>query len=123
MRKVFCFGNEFYEKDNLAVLIGRELNVEGFIFLACDNPNILAEEKNPIIIDVVKDLSDVRLIDDIDRIIPPKINTMHDFDLGFHLKLLKEIGEIDKITIIGIPMAGDKEKIKKEVNRILRSLK
>jgi len=29
---------------------------------------------------------------------------MHDFDLAYNLKLLKKIGAIDSIKIIGVPM-------------------
>jgi hypothetical protein len=66
-------------------------------------------ERELNIIDTVKGIKKVELIEDIDKIITDKIYSMHDFDLGYNLKLLKKMKMIDSVRIFGIP-SGMKEK-------------
>ena len=50
---------------------------------------------------------------DIDALEFSVIFSLHDFDLSFFLKILKEAGKLDKARIIGIPLGYDeKEAIK-----------
>ena len=43
---------------------------------------------------------------------------MHDFDLAFNLKLLKKIGQLEKLTIFGVPPGYPKEKALNELKNI-----
>ena len=119
--KVYCFGNEFLENDSLAKEIADEISVSGVEFVKCESPEEIFSEKGQIVIlDVVEGISEAILIEDIDQLKDNKIISLHDFDLSFFLKLKKEIGEIKKIKIIGIPMRGDKEKIKEKIIGLLK---
>ncbi|MFC1648838.1 hypothetical protein ACFL1B_05250 [Nanoarchaeota archaeon] len=54
--------------------------------------------------DVVQGIDEVKLFDDIETFEQHKPSSLHDFDLGFFLKLLKEAGQVKgKVTIIGVP--------------------
>ncbi len=68
------------------------------------NENLEKEGRDLVIIDSVEGIDKVVLITDIDAIKTQKIYTMHDFDLGYSLKLLKKIGMLDSVMIFGVPM-------------------
>ncbi len=120
--KVYCFGNEFVEEDSLAVKISGKLNIRGIEFVRLNNPlEIAGITGQLIILDVVSGLSEARLFEDAEQFCSSPKNA-HDIDLGFYLKLLREIGKLGKVKIIGIPQKGDEELIEKEVKKILNNL-
>ena len=126
MVTVLCFGNEFLKEDCLAKKIADEIKLEGFEFIKTDNVDDILNYANSdelYIMDVVENIKKTILIKNIDDLKSSKICTLHDFDLGFYLKLMKEIGKIKEIRIIGIPQEGDAEKIKKEVRDMLKKEK
>jgi Ni,Fe-hydrogenase maturation factor len=45
---------------------------------------------------------------------------LHDFDLSYFLKLLKETGKLEKANIIGIPLTYDEELAVAEVTRLVK---
>ena len=61
MRTVLYFGNENLLSDSLAIKLGRELEVEGFEFIYCENLNqVLEYDKSELIIlDVAKGIDKV----------------------------------------------------------------
>lgn len=120
MMNVLCFGNEFVEEDSLAKQLADELKVDGVEFVKCDS--LEGINGDIIILDVVKGLKDVRLIP-LNKIKDFHPVSMHDFDLGTELKLRKTIGEISDVTIIGIPMQGDKENIKQGIIKLINELR
>jgi Ni,Fe-hydrogenase maturation factor len=118
--KVYCFGNEFLEKDSLAKELADELHINGIKFIKCDSPNDLPLEQPHItILDVVENIKEPIIIEDISQLKDNKICTLHDFDLSFFLQLMKKTGELKKVTIIGIPMGGDMKKITEQVKALL----
>lgn len=124
MARVLCFGNEFLKKDSLAKKLADEIKVEGFEFIKSDNADDVLNYSGSdelYIMDVVENIKKTVLIKNIDDLKGSRICTLHDFDLGFYLKLLKEIGKIKEIKIIGIPQKGDAEEIKKDVADILKA--
>lgn len=118
--KVFCFGNEFIEQDSLAKNLADELVVDGVDFVKCDSLDGI--NGDVVILDVVKGLNDVRLIP-LDKIKDFHPVSMHDFDLGTELKLRKSIGEINDVTIIGIPMQGNRETIKQGIIKLIKDIR
>lgn len=68
------------------------------------NENLDNEGRGLNIIDSVEGIRKVVLITDINSIKVPKVISMHDFDLGYNLKLLKKLGYIDSVKIFGVPM-------------------
>jgi len=118
--KILCFGNEFVEQDSLAKKLADEISVDGVEFIKCDS---LEGIKGDItILDVVKNLDDVRLIP-LEKIKDFHPVSMHDFDLGTELKLRKSIGEINNVTIIGIPMQGNIESIKQGIIKLINEIR
>jgi len=122
---LLVFGNEFLKEDNFAIKISKEIKLPNTEIIRCysvgDMFKIQGYDK-VFILDVVKNIKEVTLITDLDKIKDKKIFSMHDFDLGFNLKLLKEVNQINDINIIGIPQQGDKESIKKEIKEIVEKV-
>ena len=91
-------------------------------FVKSDNPqDILDAGYDKItIIDVAKGIKKARILS-IDELKTRKIVTLHDFDLGFFLQIMKESGVVQDIKIIGIPEEWDRETIE-EVKNLLQKL-
>lgn len=129
MLHILTFGNPYLKDDSLAVRVADliiEDRIPGIEIIKCISPDELLNyfDKDFVILDVVKDAKDVMIIDDIERLQAGRIVSLHDFDLGFFLKLMKETGRMDKIMIIGIPQQGEirdiKEKVKNKILGLLR---
>jgi Ni,Fe-hydrogenase maturation factor len=121
--KIYCFGNEFLENDSLAKTISDEIVLPGVDFIKCNSPEeIFFQEEKIIILDVVEKINDVVLIQDLDTLKDNKIKSLHDFDLSFFLKLMKEMKKIKDMIIIGIPIQGNKETIKEQVISEIKKL-
>lgn len=120
--KVYCFGNEFIKQDSLAKKLADEIKIKGVEFVKADSLEGIGGDI--VILDVVKGIKDVILLDDIEKIKEFHPISAHDFDIGTELKLRKAIGDIGKVIIIGIPMKGNiaeiKEKVKSYINNAIR---
>ncbi len=117
--KILYFGNKFLEQDNLAVKICERLKQEmqNIEFKEIKNTFQLIDEdlEDFILIDVVQDLKDVKWIN-VDDLKVDKISTIHDFDLGFFLKLKNK-----DVKILGIPQDGCFDRILNGVRKIILS--
>lgn len=70
--------------------------------------NLEKEGRDLNIIDTAEGIGKVTLFTDIDSIRVSKIYSLHDFDLGFSLKLLKKLGYLDSVKVFCVPMCiGD----------------
>ena len=118
MRNIYVFGNEYIEQDSLAKrlasCIGTRLNI-----VYCTSPEQIldSEEKEILMLDVVKNIRKPIIIKDASQIKSSKMISLHDFDLGFFLNLMKALGIKKKIKIIGIPPKGNISEIAKEVQQ------
>jgi hypothetical protein len=111
MKTIYVFGNPLVKKDSLPLsMIGRlRSKFSSLEFREFDTTEDL-EERDLIIIDTIKGIKNVELIEDIGKIITDKVYSMHDFDLGQTLKLMKKAEMIDSVKILGIPMGMDETK-------------
>jgi Ni,Fe-hydrogenase maturation factor len=118
MKKLYVFGNEYLQEDSLARIVSNHLhNVE---LVHCRSPEDLLDVDGEIVIlDVVKGITKTIIITDVNQLKTRNIISLHDFDLGFFLKLMESIGEKKTIKIIGIPMIGDSKIIALEVEQCL----
>ena len=126
MRRIFVAGNPLVEEDSLALKVAEELRKEfkDINFQKIDSLSSL--EKTPpnlYILDVAEGLQRVEKITDLEELQEIKLVSLHDFDLGTELLLLKKIGKIEGATIIAIPLGYPLEKAVSESGRILREEK
>lgn len=124
--KVLVFGNPLLEFDNTPLKIIPDLKkiFPKIKFIEFDpTENLEPEDKNLIIIDTIQGITEIKIINSIDQISKQKVFSMHDFDLGYNLKILKKLGLIETVKIIGIPMKMSEneaiEGVKKELEKII----
>jgi len=125
MINIFCFGNPYIEKDDLAIKLAKKLKLKGFNFVVLDGPEQLLaySDKRIVILDVCKGIKKIQLINDIDKLEQNNITTVHDFDLGFFLKLMKGTGKIKSVEIIALPYGSKENKLKPELEDFLENFK
>ena len=112
MIKILVFGNPLIEQDNLALKIMPMLqkNFPDLEFIEFDSTEELENfGQNLFIIDVAQpNFNEVKELvldsdDSFNQLANNKIYSMHDFDLGFNLKLLKKMNRINSARIICLP--------------------
>ncbi len=88
------------------------------------DPNEKLDEKEVWIIDVVKGIRSVQLLTekDVDRLKNFPRMTIHDFDFAFQLKLLMNLGVIERVHIVGIPYGMEKKKALGQVCDAIRKM-
>lgn len=122
MNTVLCFGNPHIKGDSIAIELAKELKVINFEFIISMYPDEIYNYKNVdeiYLMDVVKGLDKVTLITDLNQLKIKQPISLHDFDLGFVLKLMKATGQLKSIKIIGLPLGVNKEEIKSQVEELL----
>ncbi len=119
MRYLLFFGNPYLKGDNLIVDLADELKIPGYAIVKCTSPEeiMFYADKEFIIVDVAKNISEPIIITDPDQLNYKNIVSLHDFDLNFFLKLYKELGH--KVKILAIPFNYKKEKLKKEMIELI----
>ena len=124
MKKIYVAGNPLVREDNIPVkLMGRlQKRFPDIKFQELEPTDNLPEEKTLNIIDTVIGIEDIKVIRDIDKIVTGKIYSMHDFDLGFNLKLMKKAGKLRSVKIIGVPPNMSEEKAFEGISRIVEEL-
>jgi hypothetical protein len=122
MTKIYCFGNEFIENDEVAKALGQRIgSYKSFEFVIAESPNEILNATDEVwILDVVKGIKKTTLIENSRDLELAKSITCHDLDLGFYLKLLSETGKIKAIKVIGLPFGENNlEKLEESVLKIL----
>jgi Ni,Fe-hydrogenase maturation factor len=121
--KILCFGTKLVENDDVALKVC-ELLKNDFAdaeFIVCDDPSeILEHADGAIILDVVKGIDHVQFTDD-DLLKERNLYTLHDFDLGFFIRLWRSIGG-PKTKILGLPYGKPAQTMLNDVKRILNEL-
>lgn len=123
MKTIYVAGNPLVEEDSLPLRImpGLRERFPRLEFRELEPTEDLPEEKDLIIIDIVKGIEKVQVIDDIEKIITRKAYSLHDFDLGASLKLMRKAGRLEKVVIIGVPMGiGEREALRQVSGALIK---
>ena len=123
--KVYVFGNQDIKEDNKAILVAKALEkkLPGINFIYHDpNEGFDPNDKNLVILDTAFGVDRVKVIDNLDSVKLTHSVSLHDFDLGFSLKLLKKLKKIDTVKIVAIPAGIEVEDVVGEVGFILQSI-
>lgn len=125
--KIYVFGNPLVKEDSLPLQL---INI-----LKCKFPQIdfqitdpnenfpPKDERKLIILDTVKGIKFPMIInlDDLEKINSSPISP-HDYDLLFHLLLLKKLKKIESVKVIGIPFGTTFPTIVVKVVKIISTL-
>ncbi len=108
MKKIYIFGNPLVPQDSFPFQFINELSrtfSEVDFQITDPNENFPPTcERNLVILDTVKAIKKPTLFD-LDDFESKKTSPVspHDYDLLFHLLLLRKLKKIDTVSIIGIP--------------------
>lgn len=122
--QVFVFGNTDVEMDALPVQLIPELEKEfpDATFTVLDPNEEWDVPEHMVIIDTVVGIKDVTVFDSLSQFMRAPRLTCHDFDAYANLMLLKKLGKIDKVRIIGVPAGADATTALEAIVRELTSL-
>ena len=120
---VYLLGNPLVEEDSLPLKLLPKLKKEfkEIHFIELDPTENLPEEKHFIVIDTIINAKDIMVIRDIGKLEPAPNYSLHDFDLAFNLKLMKKLGKIKDVTIIGLPPGMDEKKAIERLKKVIPS--
>lgn len=123
--KIIALGNAFLQEDsgakNTAGLLEKDFDVIKVRSLTGLEENLDRKELT-VILDVVKNLKEIKVFESLKEFKNHKKVSAHDLDSLFYLRLLEKVGEIGDHLIIGIPIDFGPEKSKEKVREILRDL-
>ncbi len=119
---IHIFGNPLLPFDSLPIKLKSELEKQfpDVKFIIKDpNENLKPFGNELAIIDTIANIKEVIVIDDLNMIKTDNIYSLHDFDLGFNLKLLQKIGKLKKIKIFGVPMGIDESRALEQLTKLI----
>ena len=122
--KVYVFGNEDLQEDSAAIKTAEKFTGQKdleFVFVKPNEDLPFVNEEKVVIMDVVAGVDKVQVIGDneLNKLVLPPRNSVHDFDLGFQLKYLKKLGKLGEVKIIGLPMG---KKLTEKDYRLIHSI-
>lgn len=105
VQTIYVLGNADFTEDSLPLRLipWLEKEFEGISFKILDPTENFPEEEYLILIDTVLNTDIVRVLDDVEKIISSPNYSVHDFDLGTQLRLMKKIGRLKEVAIICVP--------------------
>jgi len=103
---ILVFGNRSHEKDSAALdavplLSERFPDIEFREVDAVEELEDFGEDL--VILDTVLGIDSPRIFEGLDVFSLSPTYSVHDFDLPIYLKLLKKLGRLKNVTIIGVP--------------------
>ena len=123
-KRFYVAGNPLVSMDSVPIQLMPRLR-ERFPkieFVELDPTEDMPEERTLHLIDTMIGIERVRVLEDIDHIISGKAYSLHDFDLGFTLKLMKKAGKLKNVRIIGVPADMTEEKAFGELEKTIRKM-
>lgn len=125
-KTIYVLGNFVEPLDNAAVLLLPKLQKKfpSINFLPFDPTEELPENPHEdlIIIDTVMGIENAQKFDGLKHwSLSPRV-TAHDYDLPLTLGILKKLGKIKNITIIGIPAKHKAKRVWQELTQLLNAI-
>ncbi len=121
---IFVFGNPDLPMDAMPIVLIPELakKFPGHAFVRRDPLDEFDEVPNPLVIlDTVVGIEKVKELTSLDSFEASPRVTMHDLDLWSHLQLLRKVGKLKKVRIIGIPPGMNKDEALQQLTPFLSS--
>jgi hypothetical protein len=122
-RNIYVLGNPCLKQDALPIKLLPKIQKLfpdiSFIYLDPTEECPYVSNKEFIFIDTVVGIEKVTKFSGLNHWTISPRNTVHDFDLPLNLGILKKLGKIEKITIIGVPQEGNERRILNDLRDIL----
>jgi hypothetical protein len=110
---VWVFGNPDLPQDALPLQLLPQLK-RRFPQHTFQTPDPNEEWRIPdqlVVIDTVQGIEQVQTFSSLDQFQNSPRVTMHDVDAGLQLKWLQKMGKLKNLTIIGVPMGGNPDRV------------
>tara|TARA_B100000315_G_C14407240_1_gene509305 strand:- start:200 stop:574 length:375 start_codon:yes stop_codon:yes gene_type:complete len=120
---ILAFGNEYNKENNPAIKLLEGLEIEGVDSMKCYDSGDLfkfQDYEKIYVVEVIKDIERVEVINDVETLKKQRVYSMHDVNIDFFVKSLKQLGQLKELMIIGIPLECDIEEVKKEVVELVK---
>jgi hypothetical protein len=123
--KILVFGNPALPSDNLALKVGETLKKDGYDVVHLEDPLGLLKLNlsDAVILDVAEGVQDVTLLTDVDKLVLGRLYSLHDFDMAYFLKLMKQLGKLGTVRIVALPRMTDVPQATESVRALLAALK
>ena len=120
---VLCFGNRTIPEDATAIEVGESLELPGVTFVVSSSPEDMIEylDDDLYVMDVAQGVSEVTLITDPERFLPPPHVSAHDIDPALFLKLVQQLYGV-AVPVIALPMGVDRDIVSDQLLRLLTGL-
>ncbi len=114
---IYCVGNDAVSQDAIAVCLIPYLSkaFPDLTIIQIDPTENFTPEPNSMLIDAVEGIQEVTLFDDIDAFVSTTRVSVHEYDIGLHLQLLKKLHKLPPLLIIGLPQQAKPEDVLDDV--------
>lgn len=119
---IYIFGNSLLPLDNMPIKILPKLQKifpEINFIIQDPNENLKPIAGKLMIIDTVIGIKKVSVIKNINKLQLSPVCSLHDFDLGYNLRLLHKIGNLRQIIIFGLPQNLDEKEALNQLKKII----
>ncbi|MEK7165206.1 MAG: hypothetical protein AAB874_00155 [Patescibacteria group bacterium] len=119
--KIYIIGNPLVKEDSLPLKLLPKLrkSFPKIIFEEADPNENFVPEDGSVIVDTVVGIKKVQLFDNIEDFVRTRSVSPHDYDLGFHLRLMLKLGKIRNVKILGVPFDLTISKVAKKLSQLL----
>lgn len=119
-----CFGSKGLRGDDIALRFASKAKVDGVEFVACRAPDEILEYygKDFVILDAAQGIRTVRMLTGLSALKTGKLVSLHDFDLGFFLKVAARTGRRQRVRIVAIPLGMGYSKALPKVRELLAGI-
>jgi len=119
--RLYVLGNPLHEGDSLPLRLLPRLRKRFPLlsFIEWDPTEEFPEEETLHLIDTIANTPRVVVWTDVNSIKSSPTYSVHDFDLGMTLKLLKKMGRIHGVKIFGVPPQGDEDSLFEELCTVI----
>lgn len=121
-KTIFIAGNPDLDTDSLPLRILPRLRIEcpEITFEVIDPNEDWAVSTEIILIDTVIGIEKVTLFSALEQFVASPRITMHDFDVLANIRLMKKLGKITSVTIIGIPPNMSERSAAEKVSEMIK---
>ncbi|MEM4389430.1 MAG: hypothetical protein QXG98_02100 [Candidatus Micrarchaeia archaeon] len=121
--KILAAGNPLVARDALPISILPELRkkLPEIEFEELDVEDLESYGRQLYIIDTIEGIKRPCVVRGIAPLLTKKIYSLHDFDLGMRLKLLKKMGMLERVLIFGVPAGYPRWRAAEELASLIRA--
>jgi hypothetical protein len=109
---VYCFGDKYLDKENTVYRLMKNISIDGFDTVFYSDPAEMDNTTELLIVTDISTLTEMETYYNVEDFMQIAEQSLHNMKLATQLKLLKELGFLKKVKIIGIPEDGDIIKIR-----------